>query len=108
MAAAHAPRSRSDGTPYVLQATTAAAGGEEVVVEYVVTRWYRPPELLLSCKCYGVALDMWSGARYWKGEGPRTFCMQYVGHTPVQSSMPLSLIVAICIPWQLAAYLQKC
>lgn len=27
---------------------------------YVVTRWYRAPELLLSCKHYTSAIDMWS------------------------------------------------
>lgn len=29
--------------------------------EYVVTRWYRAPELLLSCSRYDAAIDMWSG-----------------------------------------------
>lgn len=28
--------------------------------EYVVTRWYRAPELLLSCQGYGTGVDMWS------------------------------------------------
>lgn len=28
--------------------------------EYVVTRWYRAPELLLSCVGYGAAIDVWS------------------------------------------------
>lgn len=31
------------------------------MAEYVVTRWYRAPELLLSCADYGAAIDMWSG-----------------------------------------------
>ena len=31
------------------------------MAEYVVTRWYRAPELLLSCSDYGPAIDMWSG-----------------------------------------------
>ena len=26
------------------------------------TRWYRPPELLLSCRQYGIGADMWSAA----------------------------------------------
>ena len=31
------------------------------MTEYVVTRWYRPPELLLSAKRpYSEAIDMWS------------------------------------------------
>ena len=28
--------------------------------EYVVTRWYRAPELLLSCTGYDASIDMWS------------------------------------------------
>ena len=28
--------------------------------EYVCTRWYRPPEVLLSWKTHGTPLDMWS------------------------------------------------
>eukprot|EP00737_Agarophyton_chilense_P002437 gb/GEZJ01002778.1/.p2 GENE.gb/GEZJ01002778.1/~~gb/GEZJ01002778.1/.p2 ORF type:complete len:419 (-),score=60.69 gb/GEZJ01002778.1/:6887-8143(-) len=30
------------------------------MTEYVVTRWYRAPELLLACDEYGAAIDMWS------------------------------------------------
>ena len=30
------------------------------MTEYVVTRWYRAPELLLSCDEYSFAIDMWS------------------------------------------------
>ncbi len=30
------------------------------MTEYVVTRWYRAPELLLSCEHYTAAIDMWS------------------------------------------------
>ena len=29
------------------------------MTEYVATRWYRPPELLLSWKEYTKAIDMW-------------------------------------------------
>ena len=28
--------------------------------EYVVTRWYRAPELILAMRDYGTAIDMWS------------------------------------------------
>lgn len=31
-----------------------------VMTEYVVTRWYRAPELLLSCDHYSAAIDVWS------------------------------------------------
>eukprot|EP00249_Psilotum_nudum_P028985 c3905_g1_i1 orf=115-1251(+) len=32
----------------------------QFMTEYVVTRWYRAPELLLSCDEYTTAIDMWS------------------------------------------------
>lgn len=32
----------------------------DLMTEYVVTRWYRSPELLLNAKCYTAAVDMWS------------------------------------------------
>ena len=32
------------------------------MTEYVVTRWYRAPELLLSCDSYDAGIDIWSGA----------------------------------------------
>ncbi|KAG6600591.1 Mitogen-activated protein kinase 7, partial [Cucurbita argyrosperma subsp. sororia] len=35
-------------------------GQDQVMTEYVVTRWYRAPELLLSCKSYGTSIDVWS------------------------------------------------
>eukprot|EP00879_Flechtneria_rotunda_P015881 GHRR01016608.1.p1 GENE.GHRR01016608.1~~GHRR01016608.1.p1 ORF type:complete len:232 (+),score=61.44 GHRR01016608.1:348-1043(+) len=37
------------------------AGVEEqaAMTEYVVTRWYRAPELLLSCNDYTAAIDVW-------------------------------------------------
>jgi mitogen-activated protein kinase 1/3 len=28
--------------------------------DYVVTRWYRAPELILAMKDYGPAIDVWS------------------------------------------------
>ncbi|KAL3818788.1 hypothetical protein ACJIZ3_004693 [Penstemon smallii] len=32
----------------------------QFMTEYVVTRWYRAPELLLSCDKYGTSIDIWS------------------------------------------------
>ncbi|KAK7319889.1 hypothetical protein RJT34_04617 [Clitoria ternatea] len=32
----------------------------EFMTEYVVTRWYRAPELLLCCDNYGTSIDVWS------------------------------------------------
>ena len=43
------------------------------MTEYVVTRWYRAPELLLSCDSYDAGIDIWSGAlcrcALWVGVG---------------------------------------
>lgn len=33
---------------------------KDVMTEYVVTRWYRAPELLCGCASYGKAVDIWS------------------------------------------------
>lgn len=32
----------------------------DFMTEYVVTRWYRAPELLLNCSEYTTAIDIWS------------------------------------------------
>lgn len=32
----------------------------DFMTEYVVTRWYRAPELLLNCTEYTAAIDIWS------------------------------------------------
>jgi serine/threonine protein kinase len=42
--------------------TTAGEEGLEgsLMTEYVVTRWYRAPELLLSIGSYSSAIDVWS------------------------------------------------
>eukprot|EP01002_Notosolenus_urceolatus_P001063 NODE_1269_length_1497_cov_96.019337_g1054_i0.p1 GENE.NODE_1269_length_1497_cov_96.019337_g1054_i0~~NODE_1269_length_1497_cov_96.019337_g1054_i0.p1 ORF type:complete len:372 (-),score=133.15 NODE_1269_length_1497_cov_96.019337_g1054_i0:109-1224(-) len=34
--------------------------GDSALTEYVVTRWYRPPELLLMASHYTAAVDIWS------------------------------------------------
>ena len=34
--------------------------GEGLMTEYVATRWYRAPEIMLSYKLYTKAIDMWS------------------------------------------------
>ena len=31
-----------------------------VLTDYIATRWYRAPELLLSCSNYTTAIDVWS------------------------------------------------
>lgn len=35
-------------------------GRDQFMTEYVVTRWYRAPELLLCCDNYGTSIDVWS------------------------------------------------
>ena len=35
-------------------------GVQEELTEYVVTRWYRAPELLADCQNYGDAVDVWA------------------------------------------------
>jgi mitogen-activated protein kinase 1/3 len=37
-----------------------SSGNEQFMTEYVVTRWYRAPELLLCCDNYGTSIDVWS------------------------------------------------
>lgn len=36
------------------------SSGKAFMTEYVVTRWYRAPELLLCCDNYGTSIDVWS------------------------------------------------
>jgi len=43
-----------------LSRTLHSTKGTGNMTDYVATRWYRPPELLLETKDYGPAVDMWS------------------------------------------------
>jgi len=43
-----------------LSRTLHSTKGAGNMTDYVATRWYRPPELLLETKDYGPAVDMWS------------------------------------------------
>merc|ERR1719375_3111913 len=36
------------------------AGANPIMTDYVATRWYRAPEILLGSTKYGKAVDMWS------------------------------------------------
>jgi len=38
----------------------AASANDNNLTEYVVTRWYRAPEIMLSCQEYSKAIDVWS------------------------------------------------
>lgn len=39
---------------------TEGQGGTMLLTEYVVTRWYRAPEIMLACHEYSKPIDMWS------------------------------------------------
>lgn len=45
-------RDASDGT--------SGGGGTLLLTEYVVTRWYRAPEIMLACHEYSYPIDVWS------------------------------------------------
>jgi len=36
------------------------ADGEDILTDYVATRWYRAPEILVGSDKYGIEVDMWS------------------------------------------------
>lgn len=38
----------------------APGGGRAELSDYVATRWYRSPELLVGDRCYGPAVDVWA------------------------------------------------
>lgn len=48
------------------------------MTEYVVTRWYRAPELLLCCNDYTAAIDVWCVDEVSKPDGS---CCSKVGVT---------------------------
>jgi len=34
---------------------------KDTLTDYIATRWYRAPEILLGCEVYGAAVDIWGG-----------------------------------------------
>ncbi|ODV82026.1 mitogen-activated protein kinase [Suhomyces tanzawaensis NRRL Y-17324] len=40
--------------------TSGAIGGISALTEYVATRWYRAPEIMLTASQYSTAIDLWS------------------------------------------------
>jgi serine/threonine protein kinase len=52
------PDTVREGSMPPLNAQDEAEG--DVLTEYVVTRWYRPPEILAESRFYGAAADIWS------------------------------------------------
>ena len=45
--------------PNIVRHKEDARGRERKYTNCVVTRWYRPPELLLGARQYGGEVDMW-------------------------------------------------
>ena len=45
--------------PKIVRSKEDAKGRERKYTNCVVTRWYRPPELLLGARQYGGEVDMW-------------------------------------------------
>ena len=45
--------------PSIVAVKEDARGRERKYTNCVVTRWYRPPELLLGARQYGGEVDMW-------------------------------------------------
>ena len=45
--------------PNVVRGDAMYGGKERKYTNCVVTRWYRPPELLLGARQYGGEVDMW-------------------------------------------------
>uniref|UniRef100_A0A061QII7 Cyclin-dependent kinase-like n=1 Tax=Tetraselmis sp. GSL018 TaxID=582737 RepID=A0A061QII7_9CHLO len=54
--------------------------GDQSITDYVSTRWYRTPELLLGCTHYGKGIDMWAiswpsswtGSRFFRARATST------------------------------------
>ena len=44
----------------IYQGNTDGRGGTMLLTEYVVTRWYRAPEIMLACHEYSKPIDIWS------------------------------------------------
>ena len=59
------------------------------MTEYVVTRWYRAPELLLSCFQYTAAIDIWYDftPQPWSLLLPTAFV-----HTPSPEDIPQATV----------------
>ena len=73
---------------YEAEEAKGQVGPQEMMTEYVVTRWYRAPELLCECEHYGKSVDIWSigcifaelilHAPFFKGDNPEHQLMQIV------------------------------
>ena len=55
-------------------------GQTNVLTDYIATRWYRAPEILLGSTKYGKAVDMWSLGIIFGEVRPRP--IPHMGHNP--------------------------
>lgn len=46
-------------------------GPSPILTDYVATRWYRAPEILLGSTKYTFGVDMWSSGKHLKTSNPR-------------------------------------
>ena len=76
-----------DVHPDHAEAEAEEAHQEEEMTVYVVTRWYRAPELLLGSKTYGPAIDMWSAGCIFAATGADT-----VVSAPAAASRRLNIL----------------
>ncbi|TFY67163.1 hypothetical protein EVJ58_g1801 [Rhodofomes roseus] len=58
--------------PRITQVKEDVRGKERKYTNCVVTRWYRPPELLLGVRQYGGEVDMWGIGTVYEQLGPET------------------------------------
>mmetsp|Transcript_29069 Transcript_29069/g.48028 ORF Transcript_29069/g.48028 Transcript_29069/m.48028 type:complete len:545 (+) Transcript_29069:643-2277(+) len=49
-----------DDDEHTMSNDAAAKNGSMMLTEYVVTRWYRAPEIMLACNEYSKPVDVWS------------------------------------------------
>ncbi len=71
----------------VAQLEAGAGGTSPVLTDYVATRWYRAPEILLGSPRYTYGVDMWSAGRSLMP------CTD-------QGPSPMGLSCSIHSPWQ--------
>ncbi|KAF8070426.1 kinase-like domain-containing protein [Lyophyllum atratum] len=85
--------------------TSRAAGNQGFMTEYVATRWYRAPEIMLSFGNYTTAIDVWSvgcilaellgGKPIFKG---REYAQDYIRSLPIKPRVPFSTLFPYANP----------
>ncbi|KAF8113797.1 hypothetical protein N665_0045s0040 [Sinapis alba] len=67
------------------------------MTEYVVTRWYKAPELLLNCSEYTAAIDICDNARRYVRQLPRYPKQQFAARFPKMPSSAIDLLERMLI-----------